>query len=78
MSQRQCLPVNDNADASPESEQEFELLNMSAVNYLKQVRFERRKIPQIVTVHPLVTSTEPQVPVEPEVKFSKDFLDIPL
>jgi hypothetical protein len=54
MSQRQCLPVDD--DDSPMSDEEFDLSKMSAIDYLKQVRFERRKIPQIVTVHPMRSS----------------------
>jgi Survival motor neuron (SMN) interacting protein 1 (SIP1) len=38
---------------SLESEREFDLSAMSAMDYLKQVRSERKKIPQVVTVHPL-------------------------
>lgn len=50
MSQRQCLPLDD----SSENEQEFDLSSMSAIEYLKQVRYERKTIPQVVTVHPMV------------------------
>lgn len=50
MSQRQFLPLDED---SRECDQEFNLTTMSAIDYLKQVRFERKKIPQVVTVHPL-------------------------
>ena len=51
MSQKQFLPIDD--DSLDACEQEFDLSTMSATDYLKQVRFERKKIPQVVTVHPL-------------------------
>lgn len=53
MSQRQFLPLDED---SIEVEQEFDLHRMTAVMYLKQVRFERKMIPQVVTVHPLIRS----------------------
>lgn len=53
MSQRQFLPLD---EGSHDCEQEFNLISMSAMDYLKQVRFERKKIPQVVTVHPLRNS----------------------
>lgn len=49
MSQRQFLPLPDDVGSS-DSEHEFDLSNMSALEYLKQVRFERRKIPEVVTI----------------------------
>lgn len=51
MSQRQCLPLDDSSDS--EQELKFDLTNMDSTTYLKQVRNERKKIPQIVTVHPM-------------------------
>jgi gem associated protein 2 len=53
MSQRQFLPLDED---SMDIEREFNLENMSAMDYLKQVRFERKTIPQVVTVHPMVNS----------------------
>jgi hypothetical protein len=53
MSQRQFLPVDED---SMDTEREFNLNEMSAMDYLKQVRFERKTIPQVVTVHPMVNS----------------------
>lgn len=50
MSQRQFLPLDED---SLDSELEYNLSTMSAMDYLKQVRFERKNIPQVVTVHPL-------------------------
>lgn len=61
MSQRQCLPIDDD---SSESEQEFDLSKMSAIDYLKQVRYERKKLPPIVTVHPMTTNQDEEEPVE--------------
>ncbi|CRL03075.1 CLUMA_CG016533, isoform A [Clunio marinus] len=49
MSQRQCLPVDDSSD----SDHEFDLTKMTALDYLKKVRCERKKIAQVVTVHPM-------------------------
>lgn len=53
MSQRQCLPID---DSSSDTEQEFDLSKMSALEYLKKVRFERKNIPMVVTVHPMLSS----------------------
>lgn len=53
MSQRQFLPLDED---SIDCEREFDLSTMSAISYLKQVRLERKKIPQVVTVHPLRNS----------------------
>lgn len=47
MSQRLFIPFDED---SIENEQEFNLISMTALDYLKQVRFERRKIPQVVSV----------------------------
>lgn len=62
MSQRQCLPID---DSSSDNEQDFDLSNMSALDYLKQVRFERKTIPVVVTVHPMVSTpiAPPEQPV---------------
>lgn len=47
MSQRLFIPFDED---SIENEQEFNLISMTALDYLRQVRFERRKIPQVVSV----------------------------
>lgn len=50
MSQRQCLPFDDEAiEESSDSEMEYDVTQISALKYLQKVRNERRKIPQIVT-----------------------------
>ena len=51
MSQRQFFPFEED---SIEIEREFNLATMSANDYLKQVRLQRKRIPQVVTVHPLI------------------------
>ena len=48
MSQRQCLPI-DNEESSKDSEFNFDLGQLSALEYLKKVRSGRKKLPQIVT-----------------------------
>lgn len=60
MSQRQFLPLDED---SMDIEREFNLSEMSAMDYLKQVKFERKTIPQVVTVHPMVN---PQLEASPE------------
>ena len=52
MAQRPFLPVDEDS-LDNEIEREFDLDKMSANDYLKQVIFERKKIPQVVTVHPM-------------------------
>jgi hypothetical protein len=47
MSQRQCLPVDE--DESTDSELNFDLSNISAAEYLRKVRSERKKVAEIVT-----------------------------
>ena len=64
MSQRQFLPLDED---SMDTDREFNLNEMTAMEYLKQVRFERRTIPQVVTVHPMVS--EPEVPPKEVKKF---------
>lgn len=50
MSQRQCLPIDDEEYGdSSDSEMEYDVTQISALKYLQKVRNERRKIPQIVT-----------------------------
>lgn len=62
MSQRQCLPIDDEEfEESSDSEMEYDVTQISAVKYLQKVRNERKKIPQIVTS---------SVPVEYEVTTS--------
>ncbi|KAG5677306.1 hypothetical protein PVAND_007075 [Polypedilum vanderplanki] len=48
MSSRQCLPIDE--DSSSDSELNFNLEEISALKYLKQVRSERKKIPKIVSI----------------------------
>ena len=67
MSQRQFLPVDED---SMDTDREFNLNEMTAMDYLKQVRFERRTIPQVVTVHPMVS--EPEVPTKEVRKIASD------
>lgn len=57
MTQRQFLPLDED---SIDTEREFDLNSMSAMEYLKQVRFERKTIPQVVTVHPMMSNTKPE------------------
>lgn len=63
MSQRQFIPLDED---SLDCEREFDLTKMSAMDYLKGVRFERKTIPQVVTVHPLriTTSSDTDSPSE--------------
>lgn len=56
MSQRQCLPLGDDEEVM-DADQDFDLDNDSAAKYLAKVRSQRNRIPQIVTVHPLVVET---------------------
>lgn len=50
MSQRQCLPLDeDEDDQSTDSEMDYDVSQLSALKYLKKVRNERRRIPQIVS-----------------------------
>lgn len=51
MSQRQCLPLNDEEDSLSSSgdEEDFDLNQITALRYLKSVRKERERIPEIVT-----------------------------
>lgn len=49
MSQRQFIPLDED---SLDCEREFDLTKMTAMDYLKGVRFERKILPQVVTVHP--------------------------
>lgn len=50
MTQRQCLPIDDELyEESSDSEIEYDVTQITALKYLKKVRIERSKIPQIVT-----------------------------
>lgn len=49
MSQRQCLPIEDD-DSDTDSEINFNLDQISAHKYLKSVRLEREKTKEIVSV----------------------------
>lgn len=57
MSQRQFLPLDE--DSREPVDQEFNLTTMTPAEYLRQVRFERKNIPQVVRVAPLRDPTEP-------------------
>lgn len=49
MSQRQCLPIDDN-ESDSDMEINFDLNQISAHKYLKSVRMERESIQEIVSV----------------------------
>lgn len=57
MSQRLFIPLDED---SLDCEREFDLTKMSAMEYLKGVRFERKTIPQIVTVRAEVRANNPE------------------
>lgn len=63
MSQRQCLPLDeddeDNDDQSSDDEMEYDVTQLSAIKYLKKVRSERNRIPEIVTS----SSIPPQIEI---------------
>lgn len=49
MSQRQFFSISDDDD--DDDDVEFNLSTMSAMDYLKCVRLERKQIPEIVTIN---------------------------
>lgn len=68
MSQRQCLPINDEElEESSDDEMEYDVTQISALKYLQKVRSQRNRIPQIVT------ST---VPVEYEITSSVEVVSM--
>lgn len=59
--QRQFLPLDE--DSREPIDQEFNLSTMTPESYLKQVRLERKNIPQVVRVAPLCSErTEESLP----------------
>lgn len=73
MSQRQCLPIEEDEE-EVDSDQDFDMNNDSAAKYIQKVRFERNRIPQIVTVHPMVMHEEmlEEKPVQSDEKLDHD------
>lgn len=68
MSQRQCLPLDeDEDDQSTDSEMDYDVSQLSALKYLKKVRAERRKIPEIVST---------TIPAKYEVTSSSNDIDL--
>lgn len=73
MSQRQCLPLDEESSAS---DQDFDMDNDSAAKYLKKVISQRNRIPQIVSVAPMMVHREiEESPTTEEIKKDKDFKD---
>ena len=62
MSQRQCLPIDDN-ESDTDSEIDFNLSQISAHKYLKSVRLERERTQEIVSVEIPVNCHLPNVQV---------------
>lgn len=58
MSQRQFFSISDDEEEGGGQDVEFDLSTMTAMDYLKRVRSERKKIQEIVTVARVETAEE--------------------